>query len=65
MLALAQDCRPGEARLEAFEHQPLEERPVVVAGDAPLLVVVGDHQRVGADPFATLPRLGHPAASSR
>ena len=45
-LALAQDRRPRQARLERFERQPLEQLGVVVDRPAPLVVVVGDHQRV-------------------
>ena len=46
-LALAQDRRPRQAGLERLEREPLEQLDVVVARPAPLVVVVGDHQRVG------------------
>src|SRR4029079_18874381 len=35
ILALAQDRDPRQARLEAFEHEHLEERAVIVLRDAP------------------------------
>jgi hypothetical protein len=38
---LAQDRQPGEAGLEAFEAELLEQPPVVGDGEAPLGVVVG------------------------
>ena len=40
-LSLAQDREPGEAGLEAFEAELLEQPPVVGDGEAPLGVVVG------------------------
>src|SRR5687767_988160 len=52
-LPLAQDRRPGETRLESLEDQPFEEIAVVMARNAPLLVMVGDHQGIGSGPFAT------------
>ena len=45
-LALAQDRRPREAGLRALEVEELEERPLVVNGHAPFLVVVGDVERI-------------------
>src|SRR5438874_11380545 len=41
-LALAEDRRPGEPGLCALEHEQLEKMTLVVGGDAPFLVVVGD-----------------------
>ena len=52
VVALAQDGDPGEARLEAVEEQLLEERAAVALGNAPLLVVVGDVERIGPRPQA-------------
>ena len=43
---LVQNGLPGQARLKGLQNQQLEEFPVVVLGHAPLLVVVGDVQRV-------------------
>ena len=31
-VALVEDRRPGKARLRAFEHEELEENPIVVDG---------------------------------
>src|SRR5581483_691034 len=45
---LSQDRDPAETRLRPLENEELEERPVVVHRDAPLLVVVADVERVGA-----------------
>ncbi len=50
--ALAQDREPGEPRLEPFEADLLEEAPVFADRKAPLLVVVGDVQRIVAAPRA-------------
>ena len=52
----AQDGGPGQARLGAFQAEHLEEPPFVMDGSAPLLIVVGDHERVVARPAAA----GHP-----
>ena len=52
-LALAQYRRPGEPGLETLEDEALKQGPVIVTGDAPLLIVIGDHQGVSAGPFAT------------
>ena len=59
--------RPG---LERFERQPFEELDVVVAGPAPFVVVVGDHQGVrigpvGAGPGAARSWLDHAATIAR
>jgi hypothetical protein len=51
-LALAQDRQPAEAGLEALEAQPLVEPALVADGAAPLLIVVGDVERVGRRPTA-------------
>jgi len=45
-LALAQDRRPRQACLGAFEIEQLEEGTVVSLRNAPLLVVVGDVERI-------------------
>src|SRR3954470_1397271 len=52
-LALAQDDAPREAGLEAFQHQHLPQHAGVVLRHAPLLVVVGAHERIVAGPGAT------------
>src|SRR3712207_8119090 len=44
-LALAQDGRPGEARLEPLEDQAFVKIAVVMTGNAPFFVVVSDHDR--------------------
>src|SRR5215210_5751235 len=54
--ALLEDRQPAQARLRPFQHEHLEEPLVVVDRDAPLLVVVGDVERVGAYPGAATPR---------
>ena len=63
--ALAQDRDPGEPRLEAVEHELLEQRPVVVFGHAPFLVVIGDIERIGARPGAALQAVRALAPPSR
>ena len=45
-LSLVQDRRPRKPCLRAFEHEHLEEMPLVPRRDAPFLVVVGDVERV-------------------
>jgi hypothetical protein len=49
-LALAKDGDPGEAGLEPFQHQKLEEPPGVVFRDPPFVVVIADVKRVGPAP---------------
>src|SRR5207237_2356555 len=44
ILALVENRAPAEPGLGAFKDEQLEERKVVVARDAPLLVVVAHHQ---------------------
>ena len=62
-LALVEDGAPAQSRLRAFEREQLEQRGVVVRRHAPLVVVVGDHERLGARPLA--PRwFGHRAAAT-
>src|SRR6476469_7626000 len=51
-LALAQDRQPAETGLEAFEAEPLVEAALVADGASPLLVVVGEVERVGRLPAA-------------
>jgi hypothetical protein len=53
--ALAEDREPAQSGLEALEAQLLEEPVVVLDWAAPLLVVVGDVQRVVARPPAARP----------
>ena len=43
-LALVQDRRPRQPRLRPLEREHLEQVHVVVRGNAPLLVVVGEHE---------------------
>ncbi len=57
-LALAQNRDPGEAGLEAVEDELLEQGAVVPFGRAPLVVVIGDVQRVLARPGAALQSVG-------
>jgi len=52
-LALAQDRDPAQACLRAFEHEHLEQVLRVARRTAPLLVVIGDIQRVGSRPRAS------------
>ena len=52
VLALAQDRQPREPRLEALEAEPLVESALVRDRPPPLLVVVGDVERVGRRPAA-------------
>ena len=61
-VALVEDGRPRQARLERLEGQPFEQLEVVVDGRPPLVVVVGDHppvgpRAVGAGPRAARPRI--------
>ncbi len=56
VLALPQDRQPAQPGLEAVEHELGEQRPAVGLGPAPLVVVIGDVERVGAAPRAALPR---------
>ena len=51
-IALAQDRQPREPRLEALERQPFVETSLVAHRPTPLLVVVGDVERVGGLPAA-------------
>ena len=52
-VALLQDGGPAKSCLGAFEDEEFEKGVVVVDGDAPLVVVVVDHERVGAGPGAS------------
>jgi len=56
-LPFPQDGQPRKTRLRAFQDEELEERPVVVHGHSPLLVVIGDHPRVAPRPVAPLHRI--------
>jgi hypothetical protein len=51
-LALAQDGDPTEPGLKSFEAQPLVEPALVADRATPLLIVVGDVERVGRRPAA-------------
>jgi hypothetical protein len=53
-LALAEDRHPRQPRLRAVERQLLVPAAVVVDRNAPLLVVIGDHQRILAGPETAL-----------
>jgi hypothetical protein len=58
--ALVEDDAPGEAGLEAVEHEVLPELAAVVDGDAPLFVVVGLHDGGGiGGPGAAGDGFGH------
>src|SRR5262249_28359692 len=50
--ALAEDRQPAEARLKALEAEPLVQASLVAHRTTPLLVVVGDGERVGHRPAA-------------
>ncbi len=52
VIALAQDDDPGEAGLEAIEHEHLEEGTVVVYRPPPFLIVIGDVKRFMPGPRA-------------
>jgi len=52
-LALAQDGQPGEPGLEPLEAQPLVDTPLRGDRPAPLLVVVGQVERIGRLPAAS------------
>ena len=52
--ALAQDGDPGEAGLEALEHEEFPERAAVVQGHAPLFIVIGAQERIALGPVAAL-----------
>src|SRR5262245_40510564 len=47
ILALLEDGEPRQARLEALQHELLEQRAVVGLGNAPFLVVIARVERVG------------------
>ncbi len=47
-LSLSQDRGPRQTGLEALQGEPLEELAVAGRRHAPLGVVIGEHQRVGA-----------------
>src|SRR3954451_24628929 len=61
-LTLPQDRRPGEASLRSVQQKLLVPAPIVVDRNAPLLVVVGEHQRVITGPEAALDRGGRHSA---
>jgi hypothetical protein len=52
-LALAEHDRPAQSGLGRFEHEEFEVLPIVVCRNAPLAVVVFDHQRILAGPRAS------------
>src|SRR5204863_1177639 len=51
-IALAEDRQPAQTGLGALQGQHLEEVAVVVDGDAPLLVVIRQVQRIVGGPAA-------------
>src|SRR5439155_5281387 len=53
VLRQAQHERGNKARLRAFEGQHLEQMALVVGRDAPLLVVVAEHQLAPGGPVAS------------
>src|SRR5690348_11474786 len=57
-LALAEDRPPTQAGLESFEADLLEETPIVVDRKAPFTIVIGDIERVVADPVAAMNAIG-------
>src|SRR5215470_269642 len=58
IIALAQYRDPGQTGLEAIENELLVERTVVVFRHAPLLVVIGDIERVLLGPGTALEAVG-------
>ena len=56
--ALAQDGDPRQAGLEAVERELLEQGAVVPFRNAPLLVVIGEIERVDARPRAAMKPVG-------
>ena len=50
VVALAQDRQPAQPRLEAVEDEFLEQGAPVGLGPAPLVIVIGDIERIGAAP---------------
>jgi hypothetical protein len=52
VIAFIQDCGPTQSGLRAFENEEFEQEPVIMDGDAPFFVVVGDHG-FGCCPTAT------------
>jgi len=52
VIAFIQDCGPTQSGLGAFENEEFEQEPVIMNGDAPFFVVVGDHG-FGCCPTAT------------
>jgi len=54
ILALAQDREPAQTGLSALETEHLEQSRVVVQGQAPFLVMVGDIERILGAPRAAL-----------
>ena len=51
-LSLAEDRQPGQPRLEPLEAQPLVDGPLRGDRPAPLVVVVGQVERIGRLPAA-------------
>ncbi len=56
--ALAQDRDPGQPRLERVEDELLEQGAIIVFGRSPLLVMIGEIERIGAGPRAALQSVG-------
>jgi hypothetical protein len=58
ILAFVEDRAPGKPGLEGFQDQEFEDAPIIMQGNAPFLVVVGQHERVViTGPRATLENL--------
>ena len=51
---LAQHRDPAQSGLRSLEDQQFEQLAIIVDGNAPLLVVIGDVQRVGTAPGAAV-----------
>src|SRR5207253_249414 len=65
-IPFAKDRHPAQPRLRALEDQEFKQQAVVVDGDAPLAVVVFEHQGIALPPAAPLnghaPSLPSPAS---
>src|SRR5690606_24215763 len=63
-VALPEDGDPGEPRLRTFQGEHLEEVAVVVRRDAPLLIVIGDVERIRPRPLASYACFRHGSCRS-
>ena len=52
MIALPKDRDPRQACLKAVQHKLFEQSAVIIFGDAPILIVIGDIERINARPRA-------------